>query len=43
MLQQDSAWPPLNETFFSDSVAVTVEGNMGGHSNPTFDSSEDSL
>ncbi|NWV38097.1 AT134 ATPase, partial [Grantiella picta] len=43
MLEQDPAWPPLNETFFSDSVAVTVEGNMGGHSNPTFDSSEDSL
>ncbi|XP_059711448.1 probable cation-transporting ATPase 13A4 isoform X3 [Haemorhous mexicanus] len=43
VLEQDSAWPPLNETFFSDSVAVTVEGNMGGHSNPTFDSSEDSL
>ncbi|CAN8190692.1 unnamed protein product [Coccothraustes coccothraustes] len=43
MLEQDSAWPPLNETFFSDSVAVTVEGNMGGHSNPIFDSSEDSL
>ncbi|NXI23956.1 AT134 ATPase, partial [Sterrhoptilus dennistouni] len=43
MLEQDSAWPPLNETFFSDSVAVTVEGSMGGHSNPTFDSSEDSL
>ncbi|NWS84107.1 AT134 ATPase, partial [Toxostoma redivivum] len=42
MLEQDSAWPPLNETF-SDSVAVTVEGNMGGHSNPTFDSSEESL
>ncbi|OWK62213.1 putative cation-transporting ATPase 13A4 [Lonchura striata] len=38
VLEQDSAWPPLNETFFSDSVAVTVEGNMGGHSNPTFDS-----
>ncbi|NXB46669.1 AT134 ATPase, partial [Leucopsar rothschildi] len=43
MLEQDSAWPPLNETLFSDSVAVTIEGNMGGHSNPTFDSSEDSL
>uniref|UniRef100_A0A674HLP2 Cation-transporting ATPase n=1 Tax=Taeniopygia guttata TaxID=59729 RepID=A0A674HLP2_TAEGU len=43
VLEQDPAWPPLNETFFSDSVAVTVEGNMGGHSNPTFDSSEDSL
>ncbi|XP_068880040.1 probable cation-transporting ATPase 13A4 isoform X2 [Aphelocoma coerulescens] len=43
MLEQDSAWPPLNETFFSASVAVTVEGNIGGHSNPTFDSSEDSL
>ncbi|NWV80659.1 AT134 ATPase, partial [Dasyornis broadbenti] len=43
VLEQDSAWPPLNETFFSDSVAVTVEGNMGGHSNPTFDSSEDLL
>ncbi|XP_064241762.1 probable cation-transporting ATPase 13A4 [Passer domesticus] len=43
MLEQDPAWPPLNETFFSDSVAVTVEGNMGGHSNPTFDSNEDSL
>ncbi|KAL2301167.1 hypothetical protein Nmel_011728, partial [Mimus melanotis] len=43
MLEQDSAWPPLNETFFSDSTAVTVEGNMGGHSNPTFDSSEESL
>uniref|UniRef100_A0A8C3RBD0 Cation-transporting ATPase n=1 Tax=Cyanoderma ruficeps TaxID=181631 RepID=A0A8C3RBD0_9PASS len=43
VLENDSAWPPLNETFFSDSVAVTVEGNMGGHSNPTFDSSEDSL
>uniref|UniRef100_A0A8D2MYP3 Cation-transporting ATPase n=1 Tax=Zonotrichia albicollis TaxID=44394 RepID=A0A8D2MYP3_ZONAL len=43
VLEQDSAWPPLNETFFSDSVAVTVEGNMGGHSNPTFDSNEDSL
>ncbi|NXM61435.1 AT134 ATPase, partial [Illadopsis cleaveri] len=43
VLEQDSTWPPLNETFFSDSVAVTVEGNMGGHSNPTFDSSEDSL
>ncbi|NXO77341.1 AT134 ATPase, partial [Sitta europaea] len=40
LLEQDSAWPPLNETFFSDSVAVT-EGNMGGHSNPAFDSSED--
>uniref|UniRef100_A0A8C5XAN3 Cation-transporting ATPase n=1 Tax=Malurus cyaneus samueli TaxID=2593467 RepID=A0A8C5XAN3_9PASS len=43
VLEQDSAWPPLNETFFSDSVAVTVEGNMGGHSNPTFESGEDSL
>ncbi|XP_039578383.1 probable cation-transporting ATPase 13A4 [Passer montanus] len=43
VLEQDPAWPPLNETFFSDSVAVTVEGNMGGHSNPTFDSNEDSL
>ncbi|NWY73437.1 AT134 ATPase, partial [Erithacus rubecula] len=43
MLEQDSAWPPLNETFFSDSVAVTIEGNMGGHSNPTFDSSDESL
>ncbi|NWT96793.1 AT134 ATPase, partial [Urocynchramus pylzowi] len=43
VLEQDSAWPPLNETFFSDSVAVTVEGNMEGHSNPTFDSQEDSL
>ncbi|NXI78830.1 AT134 ATPase, partial [Rhipidura dahli] len=43
VLEQDSAWPPLNETFFSASVAVTVEGNMGGHSNPTFDSSEESL
>ncbi|XP_056354289.1 LOW QUALITY PROTEIN: probable cation-transporting ATPase 13A4 [Oenanthe melanoleuca] len=43
VLEQDSAWPPLNETFFSDSVAVTIEGNMGGHSNPAFDSSEDSL
>lgn len=43
LLEQDSAWPPLNETFFSDSVVLTVVGNMGGHSNPTFDSSEDSL
>uniref|UniRef100_A0A8C5IES2 Cation-transporting ATPase n=1 Tax=Junco hyemalis TaxID=40217 RepID=A0A8C5IES2_JUNHY len=43
LLEQDPAWPPLNETFFSDSVAVTVEGNMRGHSNPTFDSNEDSL
>ncbi|XP_055580031.1 probable cation-transporting ATPase 13A4 isoform X5 [Falco biarmicus] len=41
VLEQDSAWPPLNETFFSDSVALSVEGNMGGHSNPTFDSNED--
>lgn len=43
VLEQDSAWPPLNETFFSDSVAISVEGNMGGHSNPTFDSNEDAL
>ncbi|NXC39721.1 AT134 ATPase, partial [Penelope pileata] len=43
VLEQDSAWPPLNETFFSDSVAVSVEESMGGHSNPTFDSNEDSL
>ncbi|NXV46663.1 AT134 ATPase, partial [Uria aalge] len=43
VLEQDSAWPPLNETFFSDSVAISVERNMGGHSNPTFDSNEDSL
>ncbi|NXH65706.1 AT134 ATPase, partial [Hydrobates tethys] len=42
-LKQDSTWPPLNETFFSDSVAISVEGNMGGHSNPTFDSNEDAL
>ncbi|OPJ78931.1 putative cation-transporting ATPase 13A4 isoform C [Patagioenas fasciata monilis] len=42
-LEQDPAWPPLNETFFSDSVAISVEGNMGGHSNPTFDSNEDAL
>ncbi|NXL62474.1 AT134 ATPase, partial [Chordeiles acutipennis] len=41
VLEQDSAWPPLNETFFSDSVAISVEGNMGGHSNPTFDSNEE--
>ncbi|NXL51464.1 AT134 ATPase, partial [Podilymbus podiceps] len=41
VLEQDSAWPPLNETFFSDSVAISVEGNMGGHNNPTFDSNED--
>ncbi|KAF1434765.1 putative cation-transporting ATPase 13A4, partial [Spheniscus demersus] len=43
VLEQDSAWPPLNEIFFSDSVAISVEGNMGGHSNPTFDSNEDAL
>ncbi|XP_065604295.1 probable cation-transporting ATPase 13A4 [Cyrtonyx montezumae] len=43
VLEQDSAWPPLNETFFSDSVAVSVEKDMGGHSNPTFDSNEDVL
>ncbi|NXN99471.1 AT134 ATPase, partial [Rhinopomastus cyanomelas] len=43
VLEQDSAWPPLNETFFSDSVAVSVDGNMGGHTNPTFDSNEDEL
>lgn len=43
VLEQDSAWPPLNETFFSDSVAISVEGNMGGHSNPAFDSNEDAL
>uniref|UniRef100_A0A803XQ09 Uncharacterized protein n=1 Tax=Meleagris gallopavo TaxID=9103 RepID=A0A803XQ09_MELGA len=41
VLEQDSAWPPLNETFFSDSVAVSVEEDMGGHTNPTFDSNED--
>ncbi|XP_074955040.1 putative cation-transporting ATPase 13A4 [Phalacrocorax aristotelis] len=43
VLEQDSAWPPLHETFFSDSVAISVEGSMGGHSNPTFDSNEDAL
>uniref|UniRef100_A0A8C3K705 Cation-transporting ATPase n=1 Tax=Calidris pygmaea TaxID=425635 RepID=A0A8C3K705_9CHAR len=43
VLEEDSAWPPLNETFFSDSVTISVEGNMGGHSNPTFDSNEDAL
>ncbi|XP_010077157.1 PREDICTED: probable cation-transporting ATPase 13A4, partial [Pterocles gutturalis] len=43
VLEQDSAWPPVNETFFSDSVTISVEGNMGGHSNPTFDSNEDAL
>ena len=43
VLEQDSSWPPLNETFFSDSVAISVEENMGGHSNPTFDSNEDTL
>ncbi|XP_008944588.1 PREDICTED: probable cation-transporting ATPase 13A4 [Merops nubicus] len=43
VVEQDSAWPPLHKTFFSDSVAVSVEGNMGGHSNPIFDSSEDTL
>nr|XP_013815067.1 PREDICTED: probable cation-transporting ATPase 13A4 isoform X1 [Apteryx mantelli mantelli] len=43
VLEQDSAWPPLNETFFSDSVALSVDENMGGHSNPTFDSNENTL
>ncbi|XP_071898310.1 probable cation-transporting ATPase 13A4 isoform X3 [Anas platyrhynchos] len=43
VLEQDSSWPPLNETFFSDSVAISVDENMGGHSNPTFDSNEDTL
>jgi len=43
VLEQDSAWPPLNRTFFSDSVAISIEGSMGGHSNPTFDSNEDAL
>ncbi|NXN19454.1 AT134 ATPase, partial [Indicator maculatus] len=43
VLEQDSVWPPLNETFFSDSVAVSVEGNMGGCINPTFDSNEEAL
>uniref|UniRef100_A0A8C3L209 Cation-transporting ATPase n=1 Tax=Chrysolophus pictus TaxID=9089 RepID=A0A8C3L209_CHRPC len=43
VLEQDTAWPPLNETFFPDSVAVSVEEDMGGHSNPTFDSNEDAL
>uniref|UniRef100_A0A8C9EVX5 Cation-transporting ATPase n=1 Tax=Pavo cristatus TaxID=9049 RepID=A0A8C9EVX5_PAVCR len=43
VLEQDSAWPPLNETLFSDSVAVSVEEDTGGHSNPTFDSNEDAL
>lgn len=43
VLEQDPAWPPVNETFFSDSVAISMEGNMGGHSNPTFDSNEDAL
>ncbi|XP_068001755.1 probable cation-transporting ATPase 13A4 [Melanerpes formicivorus] len=43
VLEQDSAWPPLHETSFSDSLAIAVEGNMGGHSNPTFDSNEEAL
>ncbi|KAM9378812.1 putative cation-transporting ATPase 13A4 [Phaethornis superciliosus] len=43
VLEQDLAWPPLNETFFSDSVTISVEGNMGGQNNPAFDSNEDAL
>lgn len=43
VLEQDSSWPPLNETFFSDSVEISVDENTGGHSNPTFDSNEDTL
>ncbi|NWI16425.1 AT134 ATPase, partial [Crypturellus soui] len=43
MLERDSAWPPLNETFFSDSAAISIDENMGGHSNPTFDSHENTL
>lgn len=43
VLEQDSAWPPLNETFSLDAVTVSVEEDMGGHSNPTFDSNEDAL
>ncbi|KFO94121.1 putative cation-transporting ATPase 13A4 [Buceros rhinoceros silvestris] len=43
VLEKDSAWPPLNETFISDSVAVSVEENTEGHSNPTFDSNEGAL
>ncbi|KGL73568.1 putative cation-transporting ATPase 13A4, partial [Tinamus guttatus] len=43
MLERDSSWPPLNETFFSDSVAISIDENMGGHSNPTFDSNENTL
>ncbi|NXA31240.1 AT134 ATPase, partial [Eudromia elegans] len=43
MLEKDSAWPPLNETFVSNSVAISVDENMGGHSNPTFDSNENTL
>lgn len=43
VLEKDSAWPPLNETFISDSVAISVEENIEGHSNPTFDSNEGTL
>lgn len=44
LLEHNSASPPVNEKLFSDTVAIlSVEGNMGGHSNPTFDSNEGAL
>ncbi|CAM4596731.1 unnamed protein product [Lepidochelys olivacea] len=41
MLEQDSAWPPLNETVFSESRMIPVEDNRVAYRNPVFESNED--
>uniref|UniRef100_A0A674I396 Cation-transporting ATPase n=1 Tax=Terrapene triunguis TaxID=2587831 RepID=A0A674I396_9SAUR len=43
MLEQDSAWPPLNETVFSESRVIPVEDNRVAYRNPVFESNEDML
>uniref|UniRef100_A0A8C0GDR7 Cation-transporting ATPase n=1 Tax=Chelonoidis abingdonii TaxID=106734 RepID=A0A8C0GDR7_CHEAB len=43
MLEQDSAWPPLNETVFSESRGIPVEDTRVAYRNPVFESNEDML
>uniref|UniRef100_A0A8C8S2F2 Cation-transporting ATPase n=1 Tax=Pelusios castaneus TaxID=367368 RepID=A0A8C8S2F2_9SAUR len=38
MLEQDSAWPPLNETVFSETRVIPMGESRAAYSNPVFES-----
>lgn len=40
MLEQHSAWPPLNETIFAGTRVIPVEDTKAAYRNPVFESND---